>query len=55
MPEHSPGQAQPADGRAFPVAHSSLDREEGGRPAVRPRKGSDAMALPRVGPSPGAS
>lgn len=55
MPEHSPGQAQPADGRAFPSTHSSLDREEGGRPAVGLRKGSDAMALPRVGAFPGAS
>lgn len=55
MPDHSPGQAQPADGQASPVAHRSLNREEGGRLAARPRKDSDAAALPRVGPSLGAS
>lgn len=51
MPDHSPGQPQPADGQASPGAHRSLNREEGGRLAARPRKDSDAAALPRVGPS----
>lgn len=43
MPGRSPGQAQPADGRAFPVAHGSPNREEGGRLAGRPGPGRAEM------------
>nr|XP_045368954.1 uncharacterized protein LOC123615412 isoform X2 [Camelus bactrianus] len=43
MPGRSPGQAQPADGRAFRVAHGSPNREEGGRLAGRPGPGRAEM------------